>query len=207
MRRKFLLLLLLTTLLADTARAGIFFNRTPTPPKPAPTERVPQLLKELKESGDENKRGAAVDELRQFDLQAFPQIVPAIIDALINDKKPYVRAEAAQTLGKLRPMMPEIATALETARDKDESMRVRLQARSALMSYQWSGYRGPQKITPTPAPTAAVVKTPAAPTTKEPPLANPALIQRAAPVPNPVPVITTSSKPMKDDGPELPPPN
>ncbi len=202
MRRIFLFLLLLTTLMAGAARAGIIFNRTPTPPKPAPAERVPQLLKELKENGDENKRGAVVDELRQFDLQAFPQIVPAIIEALINDKKPYVRAEAAQTLGKLRPMMPEIASALEIARDKDESMRVRLQARSALMSYQWSGYRGPQKIAPTP----AVVKAPTGPTTMEPPLADPTLIQRSVPRSNPVPIISTSSKPMKDDGPELPPP-
>src|SRR5262249_20363411 len=125
-RRLLLLPLLLTPYLAGPASAGIFFGKKP--PKPPPEERVPQLLAQLKTDGDETRRVAAAEELRQFDPQAFPALAPALIEALLSDKKPAVRAEAAQTLGKLRPMQSSIAAALEQARDKDPSMRVRLQA-------------------------------------------------------------------------------
>jgi hypothetical protein len=227
--RNLLLLLLLLSLSTAPARAGIIFNRKP---RPTPAERVPQLLTQLKEDGDENKRGAAAEELRNYDSSTFPAMVPALIDALLNDRKPYVRAEAAQTLGKLRPMQPSIAAALEKARDKDESMRVRLQARTSLMAYQWSGFRGPIKEEPTP--------TPKHPSTKEPPLADPIAPPPNRPAPAPVvppapvkteippeptsqpaqvPVISTgnaarplppgpSSPPAREEkGPELPPPD
>src|SRR5205085_8876672 len=95
--------------------------------------------------GDENKRARAAEELRQYDPAAFPDIVPVLIDVLVNDKKPAVRAEAAQSLGKLRPVSQQAGQALEYALTKDPSMRVRLQARSALMQYHWSGYRSASK--------------------------------------------------------------
>lgn len=126
--------LLLVPLLAAPGSAGIFGKKKP----PIPAERVPELINTLQTDGDENKRSSAAEELREYDPVAFPQMVPALIDALQNDKKPSVRAEAAQTLGKLRPTSQNVAQALEQAREKDPTLRVRLQARSSLL---WYGHR------------------------------------------------------------------
>ena len=136
--RLFLLLVLLPTLAAP-ASAGVFFGKKKK--QPNPNDRVPELLVTVKTDGDENKRARAAEELRQFDAATHPEVVPILIDVLLNDKKPAVRAEAAQSLGKLRPVSQEAGQALEQALAKDPSMRVRLQARSALLQYHWSGYR------------------------------------------------------------------
>jgi hypothetical protein len=140
--RLFLLLVLLPTL-AVPASAGVFFGKKGK--KPNPNDRVPELLVTVKTDGDENKRAHAAEELRQFDAASHPEVVPILIDVLLNDKKPAVRAEAAQSLGKLRPVSQEAGQALEQALAKDPSMRVRLQARSALLQYHWSGYRSATK--------------------------------------------------------------
>jgi len=129
------LTLLLAAAMAGPAPAGIFGKK---PTKPSPTERVPELLGILKSDGDENKRLEAAQELRQYDPLAFPQIVPSLIAALQTDAKPSVRSEAAQTLGQVRPVLPAVRPALELARDKDSSMRVRFQARSSLLGIRWT---------------------------------------------------------------------
>ena len=49
-------------------------------------------------------RDAAAEEMRTFDGQAHPEIAAILIEVLQNDQKPTVRAEAAQSLGKLRPI-------------------------------------------------------------------------------------------------------
>ena len=103
MRRRFLLGLLLVVMLPIPATAGIIFGKKT--PKPTPQERVPELIKIVQSDGDENKRAAAVEELRQYDPAQFPDIVPTLVDALLNDKKPSVRSEAAHSLGKLRPVV------------------------------------------------------------------------------------------------------
>jgi hypothetical protein len=151
MRRRlflFLFLVLLPTL-AQPAYAGIIFNRKPK--KPEPAERVPQLIGILKTERDENKRARAAEELRQFDPTAFPDIVPALVEALQKDTKPSVRAEAARVLGGLRPVSQPAGDALEQAVSGDSSMRVRIQARSALLQYHWAGYR-PKSASPGKAP-------------------------------------------------------
>src|SRR5262249_11758015 len=135
---RFLLVTFLLAVLPATTHAGIFGKKN----KPNPNERVPELLTIVKTDGDEHKRTSAAEELRQYDPKQFSEIVPALIDVLMNDSKPGVRAEAAQTLGKLRPVTREVGMALEQAVAKDGSMRVRLQARSALLQYHWSGYHG-----------------------------------------------------------------
>ena len=128
--------ILLALLTAGPASAGLFGKKT----KPTPSEHVPELINTLKTDGDEHKRCSAAEELRQYDPQQFPDMIPALIDAVLNDKKPAVRAEAAQSLGKLRPVTPAAGAALEQALAKDGSMRVRLQARSSLLQYRWAGY-------------------------------------------------------------------
>jgi hypothetical protein len=224
MRGRLVLVLLLTPALAAPASAGIIFGKKS---KPNPAERVPELLGTVKTDGDEHKRAAAAEELRQYDPTAFPDIVPVLIDVLQNDKKPSVRAEAAQSLGKLRPISQQAGQALEQALAKDSSMRVRLQARSALVQYHWSGYRSKKEEPPTPAkdPPHPTKEPPLAGppvTTKEPPLAPPVdkpapprLVPQPAPsgpvvpplVPTVPPPLKTPPPPSEEKGPELSPPN
>jgi hypothetical protein len=155
----------------EPATAGIFGKKS----KPTPAERVPELLSIVKTDGDEHKRTAAVEELRQYDAKQFPNIVPALVDVLMTDPKPGVRAEAAQSLSKLRPVSKEAGWALEQAVAKDASMRVRLQARSALLHYHLAGYRGGKEAAPAAAPVQS----------SEPPLAAPP--PKAAPADAPAP--------------------
>ena len=89
--------------------------------KPSPAERVPELIVIVKTDKDESKRAAAAEELRQYDPAANPDIVPVLIDVLMNDAKPAVRTEAAETLGKLRPVSQEAGWALEQAVESNHS--------------------------------------------------------------------------------------
>jgi hypothetical protein len=185
--RLFLILVLLPTLTAP-ASAGVFFGKKK---KPNPGDRVPELLVTVKTDGDENKRARAAEELRQFDAAGHPEVVPILIDVLLNDKKPAVRAEAAQSLGKLRPVSQEAGQALEQALAKDPSMRVRLQARSALLQYHWSGYRSASKKDAPPPfeskePPLAEAGPQLAPASMAPAPAR--LTPQPAPAPTPVPV-------------------
>src|SRR5436853_119962 len=107
---RFVLALVLPAALALPAPAGIIFGKHA---KPNPTERVPQLVGTAKNDQDDEKRAGAVKELRDYDPAAFPDIVPVLIDVLQHDPKPAVRAEAAQSLGKLRPIAQEVGAALE----------------------------------------------------------------------------------------------
>ncbi|HKB39499.1 MAG TPA: HEAT repeat domain-containing protein [Gemmataceae bacterium] len=175
--------------LATPAQAGILFGKK----KPAPVDpnqRVPELLDIVKTSPDEHKRAQAAEELRKYDPQAFPDMVPVLIDVLANDPKPSVRVEAVQTLGKLRPISPPVGQALEQAVAKDTSMRVRLQARSSLLQYHWSGYRTPKKDA-------------SPPQTKEPPLAPPLPGELPAPAQAVQPVAPPVARPAAAIGPPV----
>lgn len=115
-----------------------FSNRNKSVPSP---ERTKELLLVLKDSGDEGLRMAAVDELRLVDAQSNPEVIKALVETLGTDRKSGVRAEAAVSLSRMRPIRPEIGQALEQTIAKDSSMRVRMQARSALLQYNLAGYR------------------------------------------------------------------
>jgi hypothetical protein len=110
-------------------------------------------------------------------------IVPVLVDVMLTDSKPVVRAEAAQSLGKIRPISQQAGMALEQALANDVSMRVRLQARSSLLQYHWSGYRSARKDD-------------LVPQTKEPPLAG-----DKSP-----PIISTTTLPTRSDR-VVPPPD
>src|SRR5262245_46389748 len=109
MKCRVLLVAVLLAALADSAPAGIFFKKTP---KADPKVRVNELIVIVKTDKDESKRAAAAEELRDYDPKAFPDIVPILMDVLMSDQKASVRAEAAQSLGKLRPVTPEAGWAL-----------------------------------------------------------------------------------------------
>jgi hypothetical protein len=146
---RFTLTLLTTAVLALPAPAGILFGKKPS--KPNPAERVPELIVIVKTDKDESKRAAAAEELRQYDPAANSDIVPVLIDVLMNDAKPAVRVEAAESLGKLRPVSQEAGWALEQAKEKDSSWRVRTKAHYVLLTYQWAGYHPDPKLKDGPA--------------------------------------------------------
>jgi hypothetical protein len=112
--------------------------------QPSPNEKVSQLIVSVKTDKDEDKRSDAAHDLRDFDPAKNPEIIPILIDVVQNDTKASVRAEAASTLAKFRPVSQEVGMALEHA-TKDASFRVRWQARSSLMSYRLAGYRSSSK--------------------------------------------------------------
>jgi hypothetical protein len=159
-----LVILIAVPTFALPAPAGLFDRR----PKPIPAQRVPVLVGQVKTDPDERKRTAAADELRQYDPQAFPEIIPVLIDVLQSDPAAGVRLQAIHSLSSFRPVSQEVGESLERAMASDKSMRVRLQARTTLVSYHWSGYHGARKIEGQ-APPAVVVG--AQPKLTEPPLA------------------------------------
>jgi hypothetical protein len=138
---------LILAALAPSANAGIFSRK----PKPNPSERVPELLIQLKSGQDEGQRTAAAEELRQYDPKSFPDLIPGLVEALGRDTSPAVRSEAATSLGRLRPISQQAGYALEQAQNNDAVVRVRLAARQALLQYHLVGYRpGKTQDTPTP---------------------------------------------------------
>jgi hypothetical protein len=206
-----LLILPLLAALPLSASAGIFFGKKAT--KPDPATRVPELIVIVKTDGDENKRAAAAEELRQYDPRTQHDIVPILIDVLLHDAKPSVRAEAAASLGKLRPISQEAGWALEQAVAKDPSMRVRLQARSALLMYHLAGYHSTKVEEPPTAqgkePPTAPPAPPAVKTTTTPPGRTPPPVTANRLVPMPVPSLVPAPKaPVRptEEGPSLTPP-
>jgi hypothetical protein len=155
MKRRHLVLVLATlAALPVCASAGILFKKT----KPNPAERVPELIGILKTEKDEHKRVSAAEELRQYDANTYPEIILVLADVLLTDASSSVRSEAADSLSRLRPVSQSAGLALEQALAKDSSMKVRMQARYALLQYHWAGYHGMSKDAP-------LIQT------KEPPLA------------------------------------
>jgi hypothetical protein len=109
--------------------------------KPDPATHVPALIQTLK-TGDDKARANAASELHEYDGKAFPEILPALMDALANDSNPSVRAEAAESIGKVRPISPQAGYALEQARSNDKNTMVKIAARTALMKYRILGVIG-----------------------------------------------------------------
>lgn len=142
--KQFLLALMLSALVILPASADNIFGKKTKPD----ADKLPQLITNVKTETDEGKRTSAAKELREFDPAVFPDLVPILIDVVQHDASAGVRAEAASTLGHLRPVNQEAGAALEAA-THDGSIKVRWQARSALMGYRIAGYRsGPKKPEP-----------------------------------------------------------
>jgi HEAT repeats len=127
--------------LAAPIEAGIF-RRTP---KPDPAVHVPALIQTLKTDKDEKARAAAASDLRDYDAKAFPDLLPALMDALATDPSSSVRSKAAEAIGKVRPISPEAGYSLEQAIENDKSLPVRLSARLAIAQYRVLGFIGAGK--------------------------------------------------------------
>jgi hypothetical protein len=162
---------------AQPAHAQLFGNwfRKSPPPVP-PAQRVSELVTIVRTDGDERKRTAAVEELRNFDTKAFPEIVPVLAESAIKDTKPGVRAEAINSLVRIRPISNIAGQAIEGAAQHDEYWRNRMSAQTALMRYRMSGYVSPTPPPPAPTPPQNAKGNPPAvklpPQTGEPPLAD-----------------------------------
>jgi hypothetical protein len=155
-------LLLVVPAWAAPAQAQ-FFKRAS---RPSPTQRVPELIYTVKADTDERKRASAADELQNFDARTYAEIVPVLVDVAQNDPKASVRQEALSSLARIRPVSPAAGQALERAAAQDDSWRIRLQAKSALVKYHLAGYSSAGKTDAAGAPVRNV-------TTAEPPLADP----------------------------------
>lgn len=192
--------LLLTAAAVSTVQAGPLFPWRKVE-KPDPKVRVPALIATLKDDRDEYKRSSAASELRNYDVAQFPEIIPSLVAALLTDARPGVRIDAAQSLGRIRPVSQAAGEALEQALEKDSSMRVRLQARSLLLQYHWAGYRSAKKTDVPPLTTAP-------PATERRPgisgLFLPAIRTTPAVKPTPTPGATTGEPPLAT--PDSPPP-
>jgi hypothetical protein len=217
-RYRILIALVLAILSTLPAVAGPLFGNHN---KSNPAERVPQLILTLKTDKDDRHRADAANELRDFDATKFPDMVPVLADIARSDPSVSVRVEAVQTLGKLRPVSRDAGWAIEDA-TRDSSIRVRLQARTSLMSYRLSGYHSdkpadavattPPAAVSGPALIAPVAATPATtvPATAvrwnsgesaPPPLARPL---SATPASNPA-GLPRAPTPVVPQGPDLPP--
>lgn len=180
-------------LFSGTTPAGIFKK---SPPKPEPVKQVPFLINTLKSDKDEAKRVEAAEELREYDPKTFPDLMPALIEALQNDPSSSVRGEAVNSLSKLRPVTQQSGYALEQASQNDASLRVRMSARTTLWQFHLLGYRTskpPEK---------------GSDQTLEPPLAPSKGGPKLTPVPKttavPLPVPTATPTPTKGYNPVTP---
>lgn len=193
--RTLLLAVLFVAALASPAPGQGFFKKKPTE-KPNPAERLTQLITTLKTDQDEAKREEAAIELRHFDPKTYPEVIPVLIECLQSDPKPAVRMEAAQSLGRIRPISQQAGWALEQASSKDSSTRVRLQARSSLWYYRLNGYRSEGKLDETPA---------AAQNPPKPEQPSKSLLPSIPGISNLIPSFTKGSRPSTPSG-ETPPP-
>jgi hypothetical protein len=192
--------------LAGRAPAWIFFNRHA---KAAPPDQVPALIQTIRTERSDRKREAAVQELRQYDVNAYPEVVPTLVDLVKSDPSAGVRLEAVESLAHIQPPPPQAASVLEQAQSHDSSLRVRWQARRSLQQYHGAGIRDP-KAMPVPAeggptvagplqgepPLAAPVETPAAPRLVPRPIEQGPVLRPAEPV-RAVPVARPFTGPLR----------
>jgi hypothetical protein len=105
-------------------------------PRSTPAERVDQLLQTLQKDRHEDHRTKAVEELGKFPSPEFPEIIPALIDALVRDDSASVRKTAVKALAEIEPPTHEVKDALEQAVKQDKSWSVRQSARWAAWRYK-----------------------------------------------------------------------
>lgn len=106
------------------------------PSRSTPSERLEQLLHILKNDRQEERRSKAASELGTFPSQEFPEIVPALIDALVRDESSSVRKTLVKTLADIEPATHEVKDALDQAVKQDKTWSVRQVARLAAWRYK-----------------------------------------------------------------------
>ncbi|MCE9532022.1 MAG: HEAT repeat domain-containing protein [Planctomycetes bacterium] len=188
--RCILMIPLLVAFSAPEVHAGPLFRRSGN--KPEPSAHVPALIKTLASDPDERKRTEAAEELREHDSKIFPEIVPALIEALKNDSSTSVRLEAVNALAKMRPITQPAVYAIEQAVANDSAFRVRATAKTILV--QFSLLHG-VKLGKTPEPTFNQTDEP--PLAKPLPMIKPSLSSKIYGSPSTTPRETVVAKPVE----------
>ena len=142
MLNRLLLVPVVALAVAAPSQAGLFRKSA----KPDPAVHVPALIETLKSDKDEKARAAAAADLDEYDAKAFPDILPALMDALASDPSNSVRSRAAESIGKIRPITAAAGYALERAASDDKNFGVRMSARTALLKYKVLGHMPGTKI-------------------------------------------------------------
>lgn len=163
-----LVVLLLTAL---PAPAGILFWRN----KKNPADQVSKLVDIIRTEKSDSKRESAIEDLRKYDLNGYPEVVNVLIERLQNDSSSDVRKEAIETLLRMQPIPQQAVSVLQQIEAQDSSSRVRREAKKALAHAPSNGNALPPKAS-----TVNVFRSP------EPPLASaPASSKMASPLPTP----------------------
>ena len=178
------LLAVFALLSAAPVHAGIIFNRhSKQPAKPNGSDVASQLIRIVSGDADERRRAAAAVELGKVDLRQHPEAGKALIEVLRGDSSATVRGEAAQALGRMRPLTQQVAEALDAASSSDSVLRVRQLARNSLTAFLQAGYKpGNQTESPTHDPSYAGPVNPP--------------VQPSAPAPLPSPFVRRNIRPL-----------
>ena len=100
--------------------------------QPAPGQQIDQLLRVLRESPYPAQREWAAQSLASFDWRANPQVVPALLQAAMQDPAANVRASAVSCLGRIGAAVEPVFGALQSLRN-DIDPRVRQEVEQAFM--------------------------------------------------------------------------
>jgi hypothetical protein len=189
--QRVLLVLVASVVIPVGLHGGIFDRKPKSPgeskqaaPAPSEAERVETLISTLLLAKESDQRERAAEMMAKLNAQKSPAVVSALIEAAKKDGDACVRREAVKSLGKIRPTSSEAQQALEEA-GKDESYRVRLEARLARLGY---------RVTEPPAPMP-----PAAGNFIKVPPAGPDGRLKPVPIPSPEEL----NKPVVKEGPSL----
>jgi hypothetical protein len=131
--QRMLLVLSALVVAAPAVDAGPIFGRKQPIQNPA---KVVELLNFLRNSQDGGRRAEAASDLADVDGQMFPEVAPALIEALLKDSHSGVRRQAAESLGQLEPRTAEAAQALDMCLKNETNILVRLAARTARLGYR-----------------------------------------------------------------------
>ncbi len=128
------------TLTTPAAWAGDRDKHKPRDNSARPThtaaERIEQLLHTLKNDRKDDRRTKAVEELGKLASPDYPEIVAALLDALVRDESSSVRKTVVKTLAEVEPPTHEVKDALEQAVKHDKAWLVRQAARLAVWRYK-----------------------------------------------------------------------
>src|SRR4029079_8900548 len=119
--------IVLCTSFATTAWAGDKDKKSRKNDKPElpPAQQVDQLLHALKSERKDDRRVKAVEALGKLASAEYPEIVSALVDALVRDESTSVRRRAMKTLADIEPPTHEVKDALDQAAKQDKSWAVR----------------------------------------------------------------------------------
>lgn len=132
--------ILATALLAPTDLGLLFRHHRPAPTAECcedcgvESAKVAELVCRLQSSPRWRDRDNAAHALRRVNWKCHPEVPLALAGALLTDDHEEVREEAAESLAKMTPFLPEVHAALDRAANCDPDHATRKWARRGLSS-------------------------------------------------------------------------